>query len=359
MSSGTLAAKVGSRIAHAAMPMVTPSMAMVASTLGSQVVGPAGLGGAGAASLGAGIGGAPRGTMITLMDMIPILTTGVVATGAFDVMLGPGQMAVFAPSLPQPCAPHIAQPIVMGSPTVMIHGMQLVRVGDKTSCGAMVCDGVKTVVVGGGAPAGAAPSLGDLAGDLGAVVLGAVLTKTGAIERMNEFGAALVKATEKVNTAVDKVNEKVTKTLDKAQAKVDKAIDKADAKVHSVLDKVDTKVNTALDKVIGATTKTLDKAEAKYGKVLDDVTGAATGAIDKATGVATGTIDKVTGAVDKTLGKGLDAMDKTLSKAGGAVDKVAGTAGAAIGKFGDMVGSVGGALESILGGALLMMGGAK
>lgn len=267
--TGHLAAKVGSRLAHAAMPLVVPSQAMVAATLGSAVVGPAGLGGAGAASLGAGIGAAPAGAMISIVDMVPILTTGVVATGAPDVMLGPGQMAVLAPSLPQPCGPHVAQPIVAGSPSVLVHGMQLVRVGDKTSCGAMVCDGVKTVVVGGAAAAPKPVSLNDLAGSLGAVVLGAVLTKTGAIERMNEFGAALVEGAEKVSAAADKVT--------------------------------------------GAIDRTLEKAEAKYEKALDE--------------------------------------------AGGAVDKVAGVAGAALGKVGDLVGSVGGALEGILGGALLFGGG--
>ena len=346
MTTGHLAAKVGSRLAHAAMPLVTPSLAMVAATLGSEVVGPAGLGGAGAASLGAGIGAAPAGTMISIVDMVPILTTGVVATGALDVMLGPGQMAVFAPSLPQPCGPHVAQPILTGSPSVLVHGMQLVRVGDKTSCGAMVCDGVKTVVVGGAAAAPKPVSLNDLAGSLGAVVLGAVLTKTGAIERMNELGAALVEGAEKVSAAADKVTGAVSKKLDVVQGKVDKALDKAQGKANAALDKVDTKVNAAIDKVTGAIDKTVSRAEAKYEKALD-----------KTTGAITGTIDKATGAVDKTLGKALGTAEKVADKAGSAVDKVAGAAGAALGKVGDLVGSVGGALESILGGALLFGGG--
>ncbi|MRG98347.1 PAAR domain-containing protein [Polyangium spumosum] len=215
MSTGHLAAKVGSRLAHAAMPLVTPSGAMVAQALGSAVVGPAGLGGAGAASLGAGMGAAPAGTSISLVDMVPILTTGVVATGAPDVMLGPGQMAVLAPSLPQPCGPHVAQPIIAGSPSVLVRGKQLVRVGDKTSCGATVCDGVKTVVVGGAAAAPKLVSLEELAGSLGAVVLGAVLTKTGAIERLNELGAALATGAEKVSAAADEVTGAVDETLGK------------------------------------------------------------------------------------------------------------------------------------------------
>ena len=100
MGNGALAAKVGSRLAHAAMPMITPSPAMVAYALGAHVVGPAGMGGAGASAVGAGIGRAAGRSMISIMDMIPIITTGVIATVPPDVILGPGQLSVFPPSLP-------------------------------------------------------------------------------------------------------------------------------------------------------------------------------------------------------------------------------------------------------------------
>ncbi len=294
MGSGALAAKVGSRLAHVALPMIMPSPAMVASALGAFVVGPAGMGGAGAASVGAGIGRAAGVSMISLMDMIPVITTGVIATGAFDVMLGPGQMAVFAPSLPQPCAPHLAQPITMGSPTVKIHGMQLVRVGDKTTCGAFVCDGVKTVVVGGPGAPPAPLSIADAAGALGAVALGTLLDKTGAVQAINELGTALAEKADKLTAMVYE----------------------------------------ALDKGLAVFEKTLNKA---------------TGAVEKGLAVVDKTLNKATGAVDK----GLAVVDKTLNAATGAVDKVTGAAGAALGKFGEMVGSVGGALEAILGGASL------
>jgi len=182
MGTGALAAKVGSRLAHVALPMVMPSPAMVASAVGAHVVGPAGMGGAGAAAVGAGIGRAAGASMISLMDMIPVITTGVIATGSPDVMLGPGQIAVLAPSLPQPCVPHLAQPIAMGTPTVTIHGLQLVRVGDKTTCGAFVCDGVKTVIVGGPAAPPAPLSMSDVAGALGGVGRGPIPEKNGAGE---------------------------------------------------------------------------------------------------------------------------------------------------------------------------------
>jgi len=302
MGSGALAAKVGSRLAHVALPMIMPSPAMVASALGAHVVGPAGMGGAGASAVGAGIGRAAGVSMISLMDMIPVITTGAIVTGAFDVMLGPGQMAVLAPSLPQPCAPHLAQAIAMGSPTVSIHGMQLVRVGDKTTCGAFVCDGVKTVVVGG---PGAPPpplSIADAAGALGAVALGTLLDKTGAVQAANEFGTALAEKADKLTAKVDEV-------LDKGLAVVDKGL--------------------------AAVNKTVDKGMAVVDKGM--------AVVDKGMAV----VDKGLAVVDK----GLAVVDKTLDTATGAVDKVTGAAGAALGKFGEMIGSVGGALEAILGGA--------
>ncbi len=306
MGNGALAAKVGSRLAHAALPMVLPSPAMVASALGAHVVGPAGLGGAGASAVGAGIGRALGTSMISLMDMIPVITTGVIATGAPDIMLGPGQMAVFAPSLPQPCVPHLAQPIAMGSPTVAIHGMQLVRVGDKTTCGAFVCDGVKTVIVGGPTAPPPPLSMKDAAGALGAAALGAILEKTGAVQAINEFGTALAEKADQITAKVDEVLEKGSKLVDKGLGVVDKTLTKAE----NVVDK---------------------------GFAI----------VDKGLGVVDKTMTKVENVVDKGLG----IVDKTLTKAENVVDKATGTAGAALGKFGEMVGSVGSALEAILGGA--------
>ncbi len=251
---GALAAKVGSRLAHAAMPMIMPSPAMVASAVGAFIVGPVGLGGAGASAVGAGIGRATGTSMISLMDMIPIITTGAIVTGAFDVMLGPGQVAVFAPSLPQPCAPHLAQPIAMGSPTVLVHGMQLVRVGDKTTCGAMVCDGVKTVVVGGPTTAASSVSIGDLAGSLGGVAMGALLERTGAVQMVGEFGAALAETSDKALAAVDKVLDTglgaMDKTLDTAAGAVDKVAGAAGAVLGKVGEMVGS-VGGALESILG------------------------------------------------------------------------------------------------------------
>lgn len=259
MGSSALAAKVGSRLAHAALPMVMPSAAMVASALGAHVVGPAGLGGAGAAAVGAGFGAAPGISMISLMDMIPIITTGAIATGAFDVMLGPGQFAVFAPSLPQPCAPHLAQPIAMGSPSVSVHGMQLVRVGDKTTCGAFVCDGVKTVVIGGPGAPPASVSMADVAGALGGVALGALLEKTGAVQAVNEFGAALLETSDKVIAKVDEVLDKGLDAMDKTLDTAAGAVDKVTGTAGAVLGKVGEMVGAvggAVEAILGGATLT-------------------------------------------------------------------------------------------------------
>jgi uncharacterized Zn-binding protein involved in type VI secretion len=205
-----------------------------------------------------------------LMDIIPVITTGAIVTGAFDVMLGPGQMAVFAPSLPQPSVPHLAQPIAMGSPTVSIHGMQLVRVGDKTTCGAFVCDGVKTVVVGGPAAPPAPLSIADAAGALGGVALGALLEKTGAVQAVNEFGAALAEKADKLTAKVDEVLDKGSEIVDKGLAVVDKGL--------AVVDKTLDTATGAVDKVTGA-------AGAALGKV-GEMVGAVGGALEAILGGA-------------------------------------------------------------------------
>lgn len=254
MGPSALAAKVGSRLAHVALPMVMPSPAMVASALGAHVVGPAGMGGAGAAAVGAGIGRAAGLSMISLMDMIPVITTGIIATGSPDVMLGPGQIAVLAPSLPQPCVPHLAQPIPMGCPTVTIHGMQLVRVGDKTTCGAFVCDGVKTVIIGGPAAPPAPLSMSDVAGALGAVALGALLEKTGAVEAVNEFGAALAEKADQVTAKVDEVLNKGLDTLDKTLDTAAGAVEQVAGAAGAALGKVGEMVGAvggAMEAILG------------------------------------------------------------------------------------------------------------
>ena len=234
-----LAAKLGSRLSHSAIPVDLAGGALVAAALGGNVVGPSGLGGAGAAALGAGVGSArgPEGaSAVSVRDLIPLITHGVVAVGVPDVMLGPGQMAVLAPSAPQPCAPHVAQPILAGSSSVLIHGMQLVRVGDMTSCGAVVCDGVKTVSIGGPGGKGARPPepMKDLASSLGAVVLGAVLTQTGAVEMAAQFGAALTGAADKAEKAVNAAFDTAEKVVNQAGTVASEAVARVGDVIGSV-----------------------------------------------------------------------------------------------------------------------------
>lgn len=350
MGAAALPAKVGSRLAHVAVPMVLPSPAMVASALGAHIVGPAGMGGAGAAAVGAGIGKAAGMTMISLMDMIPVLTTGVIATGSPDVMLGPGQIAVMAPSLPQPCAPHLAQPIPMGSPTVMIHGMQLVRVGDKTTCGAFVCDGVKGVMVGGPGAPSAPMSMNDVLGGLGAAALGALLDKTGAVQAANEFGTAIA---EKVDQAMGKVDQalgKANEAVDKGIGKANQAIDKVFGKVDQVSDKVFGKADQVLGKANRAVDQVFGKVDQVLGKV-DEVTKKAETLMDKGIGAVDKTLNTATNVVDKVTNTAGAVVDKTMNAATNVMDKATNATGAALGKFGEMIGSVGSAMEAILGGA--------
>jgi len=187
---------------------------MVASALGAHVVGPAGMGGAAASAVGAGLGRAAGLPMISLLDMIPIITTGAIATGAFDVMLGPGQIAVFAPSLPQPCAPHLAR------------------------WGASVGEGGKRAVIGGDGGPPAALWMGDGAGGLVAVALGAILDKTGAVQAVNELSSAIAEKADQITNKVDEVLDKGLDTLDKTLDTAAGAVDKVAGVAGAALGKV-------------------------------------------------------------------------------------------------------------------------
>ncbi|MCK6587911.1 MAG: PAAR domain-containing protein [Polyangiaceae bacterium] len=226
-----LAARVGGRISHSVMPALRPSGAMAGAVLGGNVVGPAGLGGAGLAKVGAGVGGSSPGAPIMLLDLLPLMPHGVIMTGAPGVFLGPGAIAVPAVEPSSICALHgpmVRQPVVpAGLPTVMVNGKPLSRVGDLTTCGAFLCDGVPNVMVGGPKPPGPKVSLGDLGKSLGGVALGALLTETGAIERVTALGDTLLGAVDKAEKAAEKVIDTATGAVQAAGDAAISAVEKA------------------------------------------------------------------------------------------------------------------------------------
>ena len=215
-----LAARVGGRISHTVAPVERPSGAAAGAVLGGNVVGPVGLGGASAARVGASVGSSMPGAPISLRDLLPLVPHGVVATGVLNLVLGPGAIAVPTVSPSSLCALHAPvgrQPVLpAGQPTVMVNGKPLARVGDLTTCGAFLCDGVPGVMVGGPKAPGPKVSLGDLGKSVGGVLLGAVLTQTGALERATALGDALLGVVDRVETKAEEAVEAVSKAVDTA-----------------------------------------------------------------------------------------------------------------------------------------------
>jgi uncharacterized Zn-binding protein involved in type VI secretion len=191
---------------------------------GGCVVGPSGLGGGGTALVGASVGSSGPGAPIMLRELLPLIPHGVVATGVPGVFLGPGIMAVPTVMPSSICALHAPlgpQGVVPADqPTVMVNGVPLARVGDLTTCGAFLCDGVPGVMVGGPNPPGPKVSLGDLGKAVGGVVLGAVLTETGALERAAALGDALIGVVDRAEKTAEAAAQAVSGAVEAASGAV-------------------------------------------------------------------------------------------------------------------------------------------
>lgn len=216
-----LAARVGGRISHTVAPAEHPSGAVAASVMGGNVVGPVGLGGAGLSRVGASVGSSAPGAPISLRELLPLMPHGAVATGTPSLILGPGAIAVPSVDPSSICALHAPaarQGVAPATqPTVMVNGKPLARVGDLTTCGAFLCDGVPGVLVGGPKAPGPKVSLGDIGKSLGGVLLGAALAQTGALERATALGDALLGAVDRASKAAEKVIDTASEAVQAAE----------------------------------------------------------------------------------------------------------------------------------------------
>jgi uncharacterized Zn-binding protein involved in type VI secretion len=205
------AARLGDRISHSARVDKSDSQALLGVTLGA-LTASAGLGGALAAALGAGAssGGGAGGTLkIELRELTPNSTSGKVEEGSPDTFLGqPKLPAALCAAQKVNCSHHKDKPIRMGSTAVFVNKKRLSRQTDEAGCGALLCDGEKTVLVG-GAPADEAPP-NPLAGltqgaAIAAASLGAALSAgVTAIDSALRYGEQLAADAEAV---VDQVVE--------------------------------------------------------------------------------------------------------------------------------------------------------
>jgi len=217
-----LAAKVGSRVSHVPQMTASSSVAMLGAVLGSFVVGPSGLGGAASASLGKAVGAA-KGAALSLADLIPLLPHGVLSAGAAGLSFGQGLIPVPAGPVPIVCSAHAQagpQLVLQGAATISVGGAPIARVGDTLTCGAVICDGLPTVPLGGPAATTAPPPANGpgLASPLAGVSLARMFSQSGA-ELSAQLGHALSSASAGVQSVVTEMqgaSSKATQALEAA-----------------------------------------------------------------------------------------------------------------------------------------------
>ncbi|MFT3764694.1 MAG: PAAR domain-containing protein [Minicystis sp.] len=205
MSAVLAAARQGDRHSHAAGTSDHDGGALLSVATGA-LVAAAHQAGVAITMLGAGAASG-GGAHITTRDVIPFDTSGVVAKGSPRTFLGAGRIpAALAGADPLDCRRHHDGPIRTGSATVFADGLRFARQSDQTACGAVLCDGDKTVLVGGAPVDGAPPD--PLAAitrgpALASVAVGAALAiGTEAVAAAQRWGEALVGEAVATATAV-------------------------------------------------------------------------------------------------------------------------------------------------------------
>jgi uncharacterized Zn-binding protein involved in type VI secretion len=190
-SPSLAAARVGDRISHAANVVEKDTEALLGVALGA-LTAVAHTAGALAAAIGAGIstGREPGQMKIATSAVSPITTSGTISDGSPDTFLGgPSFPAALASLHKVDCDHHSDKPIRKGSASVFANGMRLARMTDETGCGAIIADGLLTVLVGGATVDDAPPD------PLAAVTQGAAVAAAA-------VGAALRAGADAVETAV-------------------------------------------------------------------------------------------------------------------------------------------------------------
>jgi uncharacterized Zn-binding protein involved in type VI secretion len=194
MTAALAAARQGDRHSHA--PKMDDHNGALLAVAAGALVAAAGQGGVTSAAVGAGVASSGGGGGVTLRDVVPHSVSGAVDQGSPRTMVGASSLPVaLAGAEPIGCHPHGGGPIRMGSATVFADGFRLARAGDVMTCGATICDGDKTVLVG-GAPADAAPPdplavVQHGAAVASAAVGAAIAAGTAAVETAARWGEAL------------------------------------------------------------------------------------------------------------------------------------------------------------------------
>jgi uncharacterized Zn-binding protein involved in type VI secretion len=216
-SPSLAAARVGDRISHAAQVIEKDSEALLGVALGALAT-VAHTAGALAAAIGAGISTSrePGHLKIATSAVSPITTSGTISEGSPDTFIGgPSFPAALATLHEVDCDHHSDKPIRKGSASVFANGMRLARLTDETGCGAIICDGLPTVLVGGAtvddAPPDPLAAVAQGAAVAAAAVGSALRAGAGAVESAVRWGEGLATAARgEAGAVVEQVAASVT-----------------------------------------------------------------------------------------------------------------------------------------------------
>jgi uncharacterized Zn-binding protein involved in type VI secretion len=141
-------AKKGDRFSHDAMMSARPATSLIGALLG-QALAATGQAGAFCAQVGAGAScGAATGTL-SIAELLPRTSTGILTGASPTVLVAPGLGAALVQAHPVDCKIHSGNAIAPGTSAVLVQGFPLALAGGQTGCGALLCDGVPTILVGG------------------------------------------------------------------------------------------------------------------------------------------------------------------------------------------------------------------
>jgi uncharacterized Zn-binding protein involved in type VI secretion len=200
------AARKGDRISHAAAATQRSAEVLVSALVG-QALAATGKGGALLAQIGAGVACASRAA-VSITELIPQITNGVIEVASPTVLLAPGLGAALSQAAPVACHLHPAAPIVPAATTILIQGLALARSGGQTACGAILCDGAKTVLAGGPSSSGAGT------GTQGGSPI------SDAIAYADKIAGRVTAAAAAVERGAELIEKTVTDTVAKAQGTV-------------------------------------------------------------------------------------------------------------------------------------------
>jgi uncharacterized Zn-binding protein involved in type VI secretion len=232
--SASPATRVGDRASHS--PKIEEASAGLLSAATSALAAAAGMGGVLAAAVGAGTASG-GGKSVDVRDVIPKSISGTVQEGSPRTFFGAGQVpAAVAEAEPMDCHHHHDGPIQTGSATVVVDGLRLVRASDQTHCGATLCDGEPTILVG-GAPASGKPPDPLAAVEKAVGVAGAAV------------GQALAAGVSSAEAAVrwaETLSGQAIAAVEKAEAKAEAAVGAVAAKAGALIGEASSAIGALL-----------------------------------------------------------------------------------------------------------------